>query len=174
MIDRMLNRPILRTLRMGVAVLAIYALLAPSARADSIAGETLVQSSVMVAGSHSSVHQLNVSGPGVLTVRLENISWPARLDQLDCSIYSADGFLQSLNDSAEWKFATTGPASFYASILAGAGGHLKLGLFSIRVTFESAASLVPIPAAAWLLGSVLGIFGIGRSWRGRKAQLAGA
>ncbi len=153
-----------RTLRASTAVLALCLMLAPRADADPVGPTPLVESSVMVAGSHSSLYTLDVSGPGVLTVRLENISWPERLSQLDCAITSSSGLLDSFSNSGEWKFVTTGPASFYASIIAGAGGRLNLGLFSIRVTFEWAASVVPLPAAVWLLGSVLGLFGLRRAW----------
>jgi len=162
MISRMRIGSFGRTLRIAVAVLAIYALLAPRAQADTIAEPTQVQSSVFVAGNYSNVFSINTSGPGQVTVRLENISWPERLAQLDCSIYSNDGFLQALKGTIEWKFMTTGPNSFYASIVAGAGGKLNLGLFSIKITFKDAASLVPLPAAIWMLGPVLGFFGLRR------------
>ena len=149
-----------RVVLIPAAVLALGLALAPRAHADTVS--PLVQSSVLVAGSQSSVYSFNVSGPGTFTVHLENISWPERLAHLDCSIYSSGGFLQALSGSADWQFVTTGAGSFYANILAGAGGRLNLGLYSIKVTFESAAALVPLPAAAWLLASALGLFGLRR------------
>lgn len=151
-----------RLLRVGFALLAISLALAPRAHADPI-GVSTVQGSVLVSGSASNVYSINAIGPGVLTVRLENISWPERLSQLDCSIYSADGLLKSLSDTSEWIFEVSGPASFYASVFAGSAGRLNLGLYSFKLTFESAASLVPLPAAGWLLASVFGIFGVRRS-----------
>jgi hypothetical protein len=162
MINLSINPALRRAARISLALCAICLLLAPRAHADSIGANSLLQNSVLVAGSQSSVYSFKTSGAGVLTVHLENISWPERLAQLDCSIYSNAGFLHALDGSSEWKFVTTGAESFYASVLAGAGGRLNLGLFSIRVTFESAASLVPLPAAGWLLASVLGLFGFRR------------
>jgi hypothetical protein len=150
-----------RTLRIAASVLLVCVLLAPRAHAETL-GSPLLQSSTLVAGSSSTVYSFNVNGPGVFTVKLENISWPERLAQLDCSIYSSDGFLQALNGTSEWQFATTGAGTFYANILAGAAGRLGLGLFSIKVTFQSSASLVPVPAAVWLLASVFGLFGARR------------
>jgi hypothetical protein len=152
-----------RILRIAASVLIVCLLLAPRAHADSLgAGSPLLQSSTLVAGSSSTIYSFNVTGPGVFTVRLENISWPERLAQLDCSIYSSDSFLQALNGDSEWQFSATGAGTFYANILAGAAGRLGLGLFSIKVTFQSAASAVPLPAAVWLLASVFGLFGVRR------------
>jgi len=153
-----------RALRIGAALLAVALMLAPRAHADPVGNGVLTQASVLVSGNHSSVYSVDVNGPGVLTVRLENIAWPERLSQLDCSIYSTDGLLHSLDGGGEWKLETTGPMSFYTSVLAGAGGQLKLGLYSLKVTFQAGASLVPVPAAVWLLGSVLGMFGLRRAW----------
>lgn len=176
MIDRIKVGYLGRTLRLAAAAVALCLMLAPRAHADLVAPASLVQNSVLVSGSHASVYSLNVSGPGVLTVKLENLSWPERLAQLNCSVFSKDGLVQALNGSAEWSFAINGPASFYASVFADAAGRFKLGLYSIKVTFQSAASLVPVPAAAWLLGSVLGMFGIRRvmpalrfAWRRESA-----
>lgn len=151
-----------RMLRVGLALVAICFALAPRAHADNIPA-AMIQSTTMVTGNASTVYTLNTNGPGKLTVRLENISWPERLASLDCSIYSNDGLVTALQGTTEWSLMTTGPASFYANVLAGAGGRLNMGLFSIRMTFESAASLVPLPAAGWLLASVLGFFGLRRS-----------
>jgi hypothetical protein len=158
---------------LGLALLALCLVLAPRAHADPVGSNSLLQSSVMVSGSNSSLYSMNVSGPGVLTVQLENIAWPERLSHLDCSIYSNNGFLQALQDTAQWQFEVTGPASFYASIIAGAGGQLNLGLFSIKVTFQSAAAVVPVPAAVWLLGSVLGLFGVRRLWPSMRFAFGG-
>jgi hypothetical protein len=153
-----------RALRVAAALLAICAILAPRAHADTLRGNSLVQSSVMVSGNYSNMFSMNVSGPGVLTVRLENISWPERLAKLDCAIYSSDGLLKSLTDTTEWKFETTGPGLFYASVLAAAGGSLNLGLFSINCSFEPGGAVVPLPAGVWLLASVLGLFALRRVW----------
>ncbi|MEJ0087413.1 MAG: hypothetical protein WDO72_17200 [Pseudomonadota bacterium] len=165
--------PLRRVVRIVSGVLVLCALLAPNARADTV-GSSQVQNTRQVFGSYSEVFTLNVNGPGVLTIKLENISWPERLSQLDCSIFSKDGFMEGLAGSGEWKFVSTGPASFYASVLASSQGRFNLGLFSIRMTFESAASLVPLPGAVWLLGSVLGLFGVRRhAWPALRFALNG-
>jgi hypothetical protein len=160
----MISRMPASSLRIAAALLAVGIMVAPRAHADTIGGGALVQNSGLVSGTQSSVYSVNVNGPGVLTVQLENISWPERLAHLDCSIYSNSGFLHALQGTAEWQFVTTGPGSFYASVFAGAGGLLDIGLFSIKVTFQPSAALVPLPAGVWLLGSVLGLFGVRRAW----------
>lgn len=136
--------------------------LAPRAQADTLPVESLVQSSVLVSGTQSRLFEFDASGPGVLTVRLENISWPEQLARLDCSIYSNEGLIRAFSGAAEWRFETTGAASFYANVLAGAGGRLDLGLYSLYVSFQSHVAAVPVPAAAWLLASALGLFGLRR------------
>src|SRR5262245_14311972 len=173
MIDR---KPLIgsfgRALRIGAALVAVALMLAPRAHADPVGNGVLTQASMLVAGSSATVYSMDVNGPGLLTVRLENIAWPERLAKLDCSIYSDGGLLQALDGGGVWKLETSGPMSFYASVLAGAGGQLKLGLYSLKVTFEAGASLVPVPAAVWLLGSVLGIFGLRRAWPVVRFSLA--
>jgi hypothetical protein len=163
MISRKPIGSLARAARVAAALLAICMILAPRAHADPVRSSPLLQSSVLVSGNYSNLYSLNVNGPGVLTVTLENISWPSRLAQLDCAVYSNSGLLQSLNDTTVWKFETTGPGQFYASILAQAGGSLHLGLFSINVSFEPSGTVVPLPAGVWLLGSVLGLYGLRRA-----------
>ena len=160
----MISRTRFSSFGIAAALLAAGFVLAPAAHADTMGNGALVQSSVLVSGNQSSMYSVNVNGPGVLTVQLENISWPERLAHLDCSIYSNSGFLHALQGTAEWQFMTTGPGSFYASVFAGAGGLLNIGLFSIKVTFQPSGALVPLPAGVWLLGSVAGLFGVRRAW----------
>ena len=156
------NAAVNRVLRIAAGVVMICWLLAPKANADTIQGDTLVQRSVLVSGNLSSVYAFKVAGPGVLTVRLENIAWPERLATLDCSIFGDSGFVEALSGGAEFKYSTSGPGWYYANVLAGASGALKLGLYSLKISFQSAAALVPLPAAVWLLASVLGVAGFRR------------
>ena len=146
--------------RWSLAVLAAAAFHALPAQALTIDANTSLQKSLMVSGSYSGVETFSVTRPGTLTIRLENISWPERLAQLNCSIYSQTGFMHSLTDSATLTFDIAGAGTYFANLSAGAGGLLNLGLFSFKVSFVPSAPPVPVPAAVWLLGSVLGIFGL--------------
>ncbi|HTU65478.1 MAG TPA: hypothetical protein VMF52_06000 [Steroidobacteraceae bacterium] len=148
-----------RSLALGLIALA--ALAATPAQAVMLDGNGDLQKSTLVSGSYSSVESFSVARAGTLTVRLENIAWPEKLAQLNCSIYSDAGFMHQLTNSAELRFDVAGPGTFYANLTAGAAGFLNLGLFSFKVSFVPNAP-VPLPAAVWLLGSAVGLLGLRR------------
>jgi hypothetical protein len=156
------SNPIRRLRRCAIALLAATAIHALPAQAVTIDANSSLQKSQMVSGTYSAVESFNVTQPGTLTIRLENISWPERLSLLNCSIYSQTGFMHALTDSATLSFDVAAAGTYFANLSAGAGGLLNLGLFSFKVSFVPSAPTVPVPAAVWLLGSVLGLFGFRR------------
>lgn len=160
-----MNASLNRVLRSAAGAVLVCLMLAPKAEADTIRGETLVQRSVLVTGNLSSVYGFHLQSAGILTVRLENIAWPEQLSTLDCSIFATDGFVEALQGGAEFTYSTSGPGYYYANVLAGAKGALKLGLYSLKISFKPYGSPVPLPAAGWLLASVLGMLGIRRPAR---------
>lgn len=152
-------RRLFRSQGWALALLAAAVMHSP-AQAMTIDASTSLQKSLMVSGSYSGIESFSVTRAGTLTIHLENIAWPERLSQLNCSIYSQSGFMHSLTDSATLSFDIAGAGTYFANISAGAGGLLNLGLFSFKVSFVPSTPTVPVPAAVWLLGSVLGIFGL--------------
>jgi hypothetical protein len=134
-----------------VAPLALGALsIAPHAWADSI----LLAQTTLVVGSESTVDSFVAPSAGKVSVTLSNISWPQQLSTLSFSATSADQVLASWNGMN----ATTGTASFdvsagtyFAHIMATAGGALNLGLYSVLMTFAPSTSPVPLPASGWML-----------------------
>jgi hypothetical protein len=148
--------------RCALALLAVAAFHSLPAQAMTIDANTSLQKSLMVSGNYSGMESFSVARAGTLTIRLENIAWPERLSQLNCSIYSQTGFMHSLTDSATLSFDVVAGGTYFANLSAGAGGLLNLGLFSFKVSFMPSTPTVPVPAALWLLGSVLGLFGLRR------------
>lgn len=162
---------ILGARRIGAALLIAAALMAPSAQAGSVDTTTMIAGSTLVKRSYGEMQSFSATGPGTITVKLENIPWPERLAMLSCSIFSKEGLVQQLTDSGEFSFAVTGPGAYFAKINALATGALKIGLFSFKVSFEPSASPVPVPAAVWLLASALGVFGIRqRASRAKRSE----
>jgi hypothetical protein len=171
MIDMKGIRPLRR---LALAVLIVSSLQALPAQALTLDGDSALQHSTLVSGSYSGVETFSVTRAGLLTIRLENISWPEKLAQLNCAIYSQSGFMHSLTDSAELRFEIAGAGTYFANISAGAAGLLKLGLFSFKVSFEPSAPTVPVPAAIWLFASALALFGLRRhAWATIRFRFGG-
>lgn len=156
---------ILGVRRVGAALLLAGALIAPVAQAGSVSvsnpptAPTAIAGSTLVKRSYGEMQSFSATGAGTFTVKLENLPWPERLAQLNCSVFSNDGLIQQLSESGEFSFDVTGPGTYFAKITALAQGALKIGLFSFKVSFDPAASPVPVPAAVWLLASGLGLLG---------------
>ena len=142
------------SLKLGLlAPLALSCLaMAPHARADSI----LLAQTTLVSGSQSTVDSFSTPGAGTVTVDLQSLSWPSALSALSFSATSASQVLASMNatgligDVATFNVGTAG--TYYAHILAAAGGSLDLGIYSLNMSFSpTGTSTVALPASGWLL-----------------------
>jgi hypothetical protein len=131
---------------------------APRAHADPV----LVSQSSMISGSFSGVYTFSTTQAGTLSLRLENIAWPERLAALSCNLYDGQTLLGSLATTGELQIQVAGAGTYFSHLFAQAAGVLDLGLFSLNVTFHPSVSAVPLPAAVWMLLSVIGFFGIRR------------
>lgn len=159
-------------LRLGLlAPLTLAGLAAtPQAWADSI----LLAQTTLVSGTESTVDSFTTTGAGTVSVTLQNLNWPTQLTALSFSATSASQVL------ASWSAAGTsitgmsttfdvGAGTYFAHIMATAGGALNLGLYSMMMTFSPT---VPLPASGWML--LTGIFVLGGLARAvRPLELTG-
>jgi hypothetical protein len=161
-----------KTMRLSLktALLAPVALtgltMAPHAWADSI----LVQQSTLVNGSEATTDSFKTSGAGTVTVTLTDTGWSSPLKALSFSANSATEVLASFNavgltsDIAQFHIDTAG--TYFANIMATAGGPMGLGLYSLKMTFAPGAPSVPLPSTGWLLlTGLFALVGVARAAR---------
>ena len=144
----------MRSLKLGLlAPLALTCLsIAPHARADSV----LLAQTTLVNGSESTVDSFTTTGAGTVTVSMQGLSWPTSLQALSFSATSATQVLSSWSGSGITTDVATfnvQPGTYYAHIMATAGGSLDLGLYALLMTFSpnGGTSPVPLPSSGWML-----------------------
>ena len=165
--------PLARVL--GMATLLLYALLATVAQASTV----LVTDTTLVSGSESAVFTFQAPGPGTVVVQLTNLDWPQPLSSLSFTASSASQLLSSWSDAglspSPASFAVAGGGTYFADVMATAGGSLDLGAYSLELTFTPAATPVPLPTAGALLsGGVAGLAGLLLWMRGTRTRPAGS
>jgi hypothetical protein len=121
----------------------------PHAWADSI----LLAQTTLVAGTESTVDSFTTPSAGIVSVTLQSLNWPTQLNALSFSATSASQVLASWSGSGTSITGSTttfdvGAGTYFAHIMATAGGSLNLGLYSMMMTFSPT---VPLPASGWML-----------------------
>jgi hypothetical protein len=161
------------SLKKGLALpLALAGLfVAPHAWADSI----LIAQTTLVSGTESTVDSFVAPSAGTVTVDLQSLNWPASLDSLSFSATSASQVLASWSATGLASDVATfdvGAGTYFAHIMATAGGVLDMGIYSLTMTFAPNAPSVPLPSSGWML--LTGMFvlaGLARAMR--PFELAG-
>ncbi len=152
----------MRPLKLGlVAPLALTCLsLAPHARADTV----LLAQTTLVSGTNSTVDSFTATQKGTVTVSMKGLDWaPTTLSALSFSATSASDVLASWNGTGMTSNTLTfdvGPGTYFAHIMATAGGALDLGLYSMVMTFNPNVGPppMPLPASGWML--LIGMFAL--------------
>ena len=174
------------TARLGLALvlMALGGLVhSPLAHADSL----LLASTNLVAGSSSATYSFDAPSAGTVTARISSLPWPVPLSSLSFTATSATSTLASwqmggagagggmfsaaATDTSAPQVETfqVGAGTYFAHIMATAGGDLNLGLYSLMLTFTPSA--VPLPSAAGLL--LIGIFvvlALRSTWRAPRNE----
>jgi len=133
-------------------------LMAFAVSATTQASTVLVSDTTLVTGSESQVFSFNAPGPGTVSVQLTNLDWPQALSSLSFVATTANNVLSSWSNSAsapgpqDLTFQIRGPGTYFADVMATAGGPLDLGLYSLSLSFTPAGSaVVPVPSSGGLL-----------------------
>ena len=134
------------------AVLAFLAVAghSPAAHADSM----LLASTNMVTGSSAATFSFNAPGSGTVTAEISSMPWPVPLSALSFSATTATSTLSSWSTTdamaaPQFEKFQVGAGTYFAHVMATAGGSLDLGLYSLMLTFTPSA--VPLPAAGGML-----------------------
>ncbi len=152
--------------RMGLAVrmaavMTIGALAlahSPAAKADEL---LLKAATTMVYGSAADTYSMTAPSAGTITAQVSSVPWPTPLSALSFNLSDSSSLInpqimstaQSIHaaDTTSQQFETyqVGAGTYFAHVLATAGGSLNLGLYSVMFTFTPSA--VPLPATAGML-----------------------
>ena len=142
------------TMRPGLklALLAPLALIGLSTTPDARADSLLLAQTSLVSGTVATDDSFTTPGAGVVNVSLKNLDWPAQLSALSFSATSSSQLLTSWSASGTFDGGSVsfdvGAGTYFAHIMATAGGSLDLGLYSMIMTFTPS---VPLPASGWML-----------------------
>jgi hypothetical protein len=143
--------------RSVAAALALAAGLLGSAAAQ--AGQ-IFSSSQLIEGTSviSSVsYTFNVSGPGVLTVDLDDLAWPTGLTDLTFTATTASQVIGQLNGAGQESFDLTSGGTIYAYVTGEAtnpatGPAYGVGLYTLSVGFTPSSVSLPASLALLLAG----------------------
>jgi hypothetical protein len=134
------------------AVLAVLMVVvhSPAAHADAL----LLASTNLVTGSSAATFSFNAPGSGTVTAQISSMPWPVPLSALSFSATTATNTLSSWSTTGamaapQIESFQVGAGTYFAHVMATAGGSLDLGLYSLMLTFSPSA--VPLPAAGGML-----------------------
>jgi hypothetical protein len=144
----------LRNILLAGAYLAGTLLGIGSARA----AEVIFDGTGFLQGQQSFTDAFSVSGPGTLSVTLDNVSWPEQLSSLNLVLGTANGLLGPEMGAGSESFKINSGGKVFAQWFGTAQGPMDVGVYSMKIMFTPAGQLaVPLPASAALLASGLAL-----------------
>jgi hypothetical protein len=143
-------RPMARLGLLAAALVVLTVGRSPVAHADSL----LLASTNLVTGTSAATFSFNAPGSGTVTAQISSLPWPVPLSALSFSATTASSTLSSWSTSSamsgpQIETFQVGAGTYFAHVMATAGGTLDLGLYSLVLSFSPSA--VPLPAAGGML-----------------------
>ncbi len=148
--------------RAMLRVITFAAGLAAASIHTACASQVLYDGSGFLRGQQSFQDEFSVSGPGLLTITLSNIAWPASLASLDLVVGTPRGLLGPEMGPGTESFNVSG-GNVFAQWFGTAQGALDCGLYGLKIEFTP-TSTVPLPTSIALLLSGLLLLG----WQRRQ------
>lgn len=152
------RRNMLRSIAAAAALVA-SALATSAAHASQIFTDShLIQGTGVVS---SVSYSFSVSGPGVLTIDLDDLDWTAGLTDLTFTATTSSNVIGQLTGAGKASFNLTAGGTIYAYVTGEAtnpstGPAYGVGLYTLAVGFTPAP--VPLPASVeMLLAALLGV-----------------
>jgi hypothetical protein len=142
-------------LRRAVALTLTAALLGTSvAQADQIFSTSQLIEGTSVISSVN--YQFNVSGPGTLSIDLQDLTWPTSLSDLSFTLSTASTVIGQFSGAGTQTFNIASGGTLYAYVTGEAsnpsvGPDYGVGLYTLSAGFTP----VPLPAALSLMLSAL-------------------
>lgn len=152
---------------MAAAALLLCLASPQRAKADTVTATDPLEQTTLVFGQQTNLYAFNTTGPGTLSVTLQDWAFPVSLQQLTASILFQDqtwSLTQSPSNSSEWlldlPISTGGVFDAFVAAEAGTLANLPFGVgaYTMTVDFEP-ASTVPLPPALDLLLGGIGLLG---------------
>lgn len=141
-----------RILMSAACAVGLWAAAVGTAGASTI----LLDESGFLEGQQSFTKSFDITGPGVLTVTMTNISWPEKLSNLNFLLSTAAGLLGPSMGEGSQEFEISS-GRIYAQWFGQAQGPLNVGVYGMKIEFTPNAAAVPLPTSLALLLSGLGL-----------------
>jgi hypothetical protein len=107
-----------------------------------------------IQGQQSFVESFDITTPGTLTVSLSNVPWLDTISDLNLFVSTPSGVLGPTM-GAGTESINVDPGMIYVHWFGDATGPYDLGVYGLKVTFQSSVSPVPLPMSGLLLLSGL-------------------
>jgi hypothetical protein len=118
------------------------------------AGSVMYDGAGFIQGQQSFTESFDITTPGTLTVSLSNIAWLDTISDLNLFVSTPTGVLGPTM-AAGTESINVDPGMIYVHWFGDATGAYDLGVYGLKVTFQSSVSPVPLPMSGLLLLSGL-------------------